>query len=64
MNSSSFLKRYQVKYNIELQEANWDNDHVHILFQANPTTSLIKFINSYKSASSRLIKRDFPENKI
>jgi putative transposase len=28
--------------------------------KADPSTSLTKFINSYKSASSRIIKREFP----
>ena len=31
------------------------------MFNANPSTALVKFINSYKSASSRLIKKEFPE---
>ena len=31
------------------------------MFRAQPRTELSKFINAYKSASSRLIKRDFPE---
>jgi len=31
------------------------------LFKATPTTPLSKFINAYKSASSRLIKKEFPE---
>ena len=35
-------------------------DHVHILFKAHPNTEMTKFINAYKSASSRLIKKDFP----
>ncbi|MDQ0177504.1 putative transposase [Bacillus chungangensis] len=48
------------KYNISLVEWNYDKDHVHILFKAHPNTALSKFINAYKSASSRLIKRDFP----
>ncbi|MDQ0178338.1 IS200/IS605 family transposase [Bacillus chungangensis] len=48
------------KYNISLVEWNHDKDHVHILFKAHPNTALSKFINAYKSASSRLIKRDFP----
>jgi len=33
------------------------------LFKATPTTPLSKFINAYKSASSRLIKKEFPEIK-
>ncbi|MEC1177058.1 IS200/IS605 family transposase [Metasolibacillus meyeri] len=48
------------KYNISLVEWNHDKDHVHILFKAHPNSELSKFINAYKSASSRLIKRDFP----
>jgi len=48
------------KYNISLQEWNHDIDHVHILFKAHPNSELSKFINAYKSASSRLIKKEFP----
>jgi putative transposase len=35
--------------------------HVHILFRAHPNTEISKFINAYKSASSRLLKKEFPE---
>lgn len=48
------------KYNISLQEWNHDIDHVHILFKGEPNTELSKFINIYKSASSRLIKKEYP----
>ncbi|WEZ07051.1 IS200/IS605 family transposase [Priestia flexa] len=47
-------------YNIELVEWNHDIDHVHILFKAHPNSELSKFINAYKSASSRLIKKEYP----
>lgn len=47
-------------YNISLQEWNHDIDHVHILFKAEPNSELSKFINAYKSASSRLIKKEYP----
>jgi putative transposase len=50
-------------YNITLQEWNHDKDHIHVLFKAHPNTELSKFINSYKSASSRLIKRDYQQIK-
>ncbi|AOM14233.1 transposase for insertion sequence element IS232 (plasmid) [Bacillus thuringiensis Bt18247] len=49
-------------YNITLVAWNYDVDHVYILFKARPNTEMTKFINAYKSASSRLIKRDFPQN--
>ncbi|WAA12831.1 IS200/IS605 family transposase [Fervidibacillus halotolerans] len=50
-------------YNISLVEWNHDLDHVHILFKAHPNSELSKFINAYKSASSRLIKKHFPQVK-
>ena len=49
------------KYNITLQEWNHDKGHVHILFKAHPNTEISKFINAYKSASSRLLKKEFPQ---
>ena len=50
-------------YNIVLEEWNHDIDHVHILFRGAPNTELSKFINAYKSASSRLIKKENPKIK-
>ncbi|MBJ7967955.1 MULTISPECIES: IS200/IS605 family transposase [Bacillus cereus group] len=55
--------RLSENYNITLVEWNHDVDHVHILFKAYPNTEMTKFINAYKSASSRIIKRDFPQVK-
>ncbi len=49
----------QPNYNITLQEWNHERDHVHVLFKAHPNSELSKFINAYKSASSRLIKKEF-----
>ena len=48
------------KYNITLGEWNHDKDHVHLLFRGSPNTDISKFLNAYKSASSRLIKKEFP----
>lgn len=47
-------------YNITLKEWNQGIDHVHVLFSAHPKTELTKFLNAYKSASSRLIKKEYP----
>ena len=49
------------KYNITLQKWNYDKDYVHILFKAHPNTEISKFINAYKSASSRLLKKEYPQ---
>jgi len=51
------------KYSITLLEWNDDEDHVHVLFKGHPKTELTKFLNAYKSASSRMIKKEFPEVK-
>ncbi len=48
-------------HNITLQEWNHNKDHVHILFRGHPNSGLTKFINAYKSASSRLIKKEYPQ---
>jgi putative transposase len=50
-------------YNITVEEWNTDKDHVHILFKAHPNSEISKFINAYKSASSRLIKKEFSHIK-
>ena len=48
-------------YKIEIEAWNHDGDHVHVLFRAQPKSELSKFINAYKAASSRLVKKEFPD---
>jgi len=47
------------KYNIQLETMNHDDDHIHILFRAHPNSDLSKFVNVYKSSTSRTIKIKF-----
>ena len=54
------FKNIQGGYNITLEEWNHDIDHVRILFRSEPNSNISKFINAYKSASSRLIKKEYP----
>jgi len=51
------------QYKLKLIEFNHDKDHLHILFKSEPKSEISKFINAYKSASSRLIKKEFPRVK-
>jgi len=44
-----------------LQEWNYNKDYIHVFFKGHPKSEISKFINAYKSASSRLIKKEFPE---
>ena len=55
------FEKIALSYNITLEEWNHDIDHVHILFRGQPNTEISKFINAYKSASSRLIKKEYPQ---
>ena len=54
------FRNIEGNYNIVLEEMNFDLDHVHILFRSEPNSNISKFINAYKSASSRLIKKEYP----
>ena len=49
------------RYGITLEEWNHEMDHIHAMFRAKPATEISKFINAYKSASSRLLKKEYPQ---
>ncbi|ACT33673.1 transposase (plasmid) [Clostridium botulinum D str. 1873] len=55
------FEKISPNYNIIIEKWEHDNNHVHVLFKAHPNSELSKFINAYKSASSRLIKKEFPQ---
>ena len=55
------FERIGITYGIELVEWNHDKDHVHVLFKCTPQIAPAKFINAYKSASSRLVKKNYPQ---
>lgn len=57
------FERISKAYPITLVEWHHEKDHVHLLFKAQPKTKLTIFVHAYKSASSRLNKRDFPRVK-
>ena len=61
--ASERFKTIGEKYSIKLEEFNHDKDHVHVLFRAHPNTDLSKFINAYKSSTSRMIKKEYPHVK-
>ena len=55
------FERIGITYGVELVEWNHDKDHVHVLFKCTPQIAPAKFINAYKSASSRLVKKNYPQ---
>ena len=44
-----------------MDKVDHDVDHVHVMFRAQPKSELSKFVNAYKSASSRLLKKEYPQ---
>jgi putative transposase len=46
-------------YGCEVLAIETDLDHVHILFKAKPQTDLLKFINNWKSATAKVLRRKF-----
>lgn len=62
--AKEIFSRIAPSYNITLQEWGHDLDHVHILFRAHSKSAISKFINAYKSASSRLLKKEFSKIRL
>lgn len=49
------------KWEAELLEFNGEADHVHMLLALNPKIQISVFVNNMKTVSSRLLRRDFPQ---
>lgn len=47
-------------YHIPLQEWNHDRDLIHLLFKVHPNTEVSKFLNAYKSVSSKMDQEGAP----
>jgi len=45
----------------EIVEFNGEADHIHLLFTYYPQLTLSKFVNSLKTVTSRLIRKEFAE---
>jgi len=53
------FKNISGTYQVSLNDVHYEKDHMHFKFEAYPTTNLYKFINAFKSASSRKIKNNY-----
>ena len=51
------------KFDVIVTNQETDIDHIHILLKCKPQTNLIKYINSLKGVTSRLLRQEFPELK-
>lgn len=50
------------RWKCEILEMNGKEDHIHILFDAPPQLNLANTINSYKTVTSRYIRKEFAEH--
>jgi len=49
------------RWNCEILEINGEEDYLHILFDAPPQINLANTINSFKTVTSRYIRKEFEE---
>lgn len=49
---------FENSYNGTIIEININKDHIHILFSVRPQVQLSKAINSFKTVSSRLVRKN------
>ena len=47
-----------LKWNCEVMEVNGEADHIHLLFSFYPQMQISKFINKFKTVTSRLIRKE------
>lgn len=50
-----------MSHDVEIVGWDHDKDHIRTILSVSPLTNLNKYINAAKSASSRLIKKEFPD---
>lgn len=55
-------KRLAEKFGINIEEQEIEKNYITLRFQAKPTTQLSTFINSLKTISSRILKKEFPNH--
>lgn len=46
-------------YGCTISKIETDTDHIHIMFEAPPQIQLSKLVNSYKTVTSRLLRKEF-----
>ena len=54
-----YTRDYFKKQDLNILELNCSEDHIHILFEAVPQMNLSNFVNAYKTASSRMVRKNF-----
>jgi len=58
--AGEIIARVGAAHSVTLEEINGEADHIHLLIRTKPSTNIVKFIDSSKSATSRILKAEFP----
>lgn len=53
------IRTQSEQWDVAVLEANGEPDHLHLLIQSHPSIDMSKYINSIKTVSSRLIRKEF-----
>ena len=56
-----YTKNYFKEHDLIIKSFEVMPDHIHILFDAPPQINLANLVNAYKSASSRLLRKNFSQ---
>lgn len=56
---SELTQNFCNNWQCEVIEFNGEADHIHLLFKYYPQLQLSKFVNSFKTTTSRLIRKEF-----
>lgn len=57
------LREISITFEVDILNIECDVDHFHMIFKSKPTLNIPKYINSFKTISSREIRRNFPKVK-
>ena len=49
-------------WDVEMEEFGGEADHIHLLLDMHPNIALSRFINSLKTVTSRLLRKEFREH--
>jgi putative transposase len=55
------IEGFADNYGVKLVNLDGEDDHIHVLFRAKPTTDLVKFINTVKGATARRIRNEYED---
>lgn len=56
----AIFMKIALEHGIVVRQVNWEFDHIHVLFEAEPGTDLDEFVKSYQTISSEIMKKHYP----